>query len=1110
MILKKLIDSLNKTNEIYIQKSGACSQIKLSSFFIKRGTNVIFLIKEEIEDYKNLVKLFNLSHTIFFPDFLHEQSQNLWPNIFSSFYSLLFSQQPKLIFIPLSFLFLRVPEKKFFLDNIIHLNVGEDIDLEYILETLTVFNYKKVVQVTEPGEFALRGDVLDIFCPIMNSPFRIELFGDTIDQIRVFEPVSQKSIKQVNSIKITPYFLSSTETDSLNYLKSIGEIEDVKEYNFFGLYQKNLISILDYLQKKILFIPHAEEFVFSSKEYEKSISLFCKENKLPFIYLFFQQQELKKMLSKEKKVFFYYIPQKSTSTESITLEEDELFSSDDLFWKPEDKIRPFKTLKKYLPDWLKEYKQVILSFKSAQIRDKVIKALGDNLFNVKYNFEFHIPGLYALISPLTKGYILKWDNSLILSTDLLFPTVKYKRKDFQGLKSYEELSEGDLVVHRDYGIAIFSGLKTLQFSNIKGEYLLLVYANEDKLYLPVEKINLIQKYKGPEGIVPPLDKLGGTRWSNVKERVRKEIAKIAKDLVEIYAYRKIAKRHSYSPLDEEYYEFEASFGFEETLDQSKAIAEVMADMEKEEPMDRLICGDVGFGKTEVAMRAAFRAVKDGHQVCVLCPTTILAEQHFRNFQKRMSPFGVKVGMLSRFVSFSVQKKIISEVKKGQIDILIGTHRVLSKDVEIPNLSLLILDEEQKFGVKHKEKLKKIKKEVDVLTLTATPIPRTLQLSLSGIRSLSIIETPPPARKPVKTELLERDLEKLKSILEFELNRHGQIFWVYNRVQGLNAVAERVKHIAPGAKVAIAHGQMREKELEEVMYQFYKGHIDILVCTSIIESGLDFPNVNTLIIDNAHLFGLGQLYQLRGRVGRSDKQAFAYFLVPSLKKLAPKAKKRLKVILSFDYLGAGFRLAMEDLRLRGAGNILGEAQSGQIGKIGLDLFLEMLHEEVKILQGQRVYSPKEPEIDLKLEAYIPAEYITDKKERLHYYRLLANSNCNDSRENVILAEIKDRYGSFPKQLVNFINLMQLKSQARLLGISKIYIKNNSCFLKWEQDSFNLDLNKLIIWIKNNKAQLLPTGEIKLNLKTNDILSTIKNILKDIQKIVLNDNGKMSIH
>jgi len=1104
--LVKLESLLREKSEVYVHKSGCASQLKVCSWFSrKKDQPVIFIYKENVQEYLALAKLFYPEQEIvYFPDFKGGE-KNFWVQLNQCFFRLSLESKTKLIFIPHSFLFWRIPDKNFFRQKVLRFEPGEEIDLDAITNSLIEAGYQRVLQVSEPGDFSLRGDILDIYSPQLTNPIRISLFGDLIEDVRLFEPISQKSIESIQSALVIPYQLGLSQTPRLQELQRTGELKadfitlQEEQAHFYGLFAKDLISILDWFDRPLLAISFAEDFFIDLQNSEQKLLDLCKRDNLPYVYLFYQINELKVNLSKFKKIFFTFIP---SSVPGINLEEEKITNYEDLFWSPQEKMRPISSLKKYLPKWLDEYQQIIFSFNSEQAREKFRFILDDVLGAApKMTYQFRTKGLFTLLAPVGGGYRLKWDNSLILSGDLFAGGGKKVRsRKFVGLKQYDDLDEGDLIVHRGYGVGIFQGLKSLQIGSIKGEYLLLTYANNDKLYLPVEKINLLQKYKGPEGIVPPVDRLGGTRWKNLKAKIRKDIAKIAKDLVQVYAYRKIAKRHAYAGLNGDYYDFEASFGFEETPDQAKAISEVMQDMESTQPMDRLVCGDVGFGKTEIALRAAFRAVSNGYQVAVLCPTTVLAEQHYHNFKKRMEPFGIRVEVLSRFTPTSKQKQILNDLKRSQIDVIIGTHRLLSKDVDIPKLSLLILDEEQRFGVRHKEKLKQLRKEVDVLTLTATPIPRTLQLSLSGIRSLSVIETPPPERKPVQTDLIERDPLRLKEIVEFELKRQGQVFWVYNRVQGLAAVKDLVQKLAPQAKVEMAHGQMKGKELEEIMHKFYLKEIDVLVCTSIIEAGLDFPNANTLIVDNAHLFGLGQLYQLRGRVGRSKEQAFAYFVVPNLRNLPEKAKKRLKVILSLDYLGAGFKLAMEDLRLRGAGNILGEAQSGQIGKVGLDMFLEMLEQEIKVLQGEKVTTYKEPELDIPLPAYIPEEFIADKKMRINYYWLLTDAQ---KELEPILAEIKDRYGHFPEEFNNFIGLIQIKREASKLNIDKIKLQGEYLILKWEEQSFSFELQELLTWIQNQQAQLLPSGEVKIKLeKEKDVLVQTKNIIISLQKQLLN--------
>jgi transcription-repair coupling factor (superfamily II helicase) len=681
---------------------------------------------------------------------------------------------------------------------------------------------------------------------------------------------------------------------------------------------------------------------------------------------------------------------------------------------------------------------------------------------------------------------LQWNQSLILPEDVIQPgagrsAAPRPGKGFKGLMAAEEISPGDLLVHRDYGLARFEGLLRLSVDQVGNDYLLLLFDGEDKLYLPVDRLSLVQRYKGPEGVTPALDRLGGARWRSSREKAQKAIEKIAQDLVEMYAYRKVAKGYAYGPVNELYWEFEATFGFEETPDQEKAIADVLGDMERPEPMDRLVCGDVGFGKTEVAMRAAFRAVLDGKQVALLCPTTVLAEQHYQNFLKRLESFPVNVGMLSRFVTPKRAKLVSQAAARGEVDILIGTHRLLSKDVSFPRLGLLILDEEQRFGVKHKERLKSFKKNVDVLTLTATPIPRTLQLSLSGIRGLSVIETPPVERKAVDTALIDRDENVLRNIVSRELERQGQVFWVHNRVQTLPDVFQYVAKLAPGARVGMAHGQMPEKDLEEAMHKFWHGEIDVLVCTAIIESGLDFPRANTLVVDNAQMFGLGQLYQLRGRVGRSTRQAYAYFVVPSLDHVSELARRRLQVILDMDYLGAGFQIAMEDLRLRGAGNILGESQSGHIAKVGLDLFLEMLDDEVRRLRGEPGRVEAEPELNLSIPARIPESYVSDPKERLRLYKTLSCAH-EEAQLAEALADLTDRFGHAPDEVQNFVAVLEFKRLLTKLGAVRADVHSSKVVLTWEEGKAKVEPQTLLNWLsdRTNRAKMIWPAKLELKL------------------------------
>jgi len=792
------------------------------------------------------------------------------------------------------------------------------------------------------------------------------------------------------------------------------------------------------------------------------------------------------------------------------LPEQRFSSFHEFFWKPEQRTSPWRSLVSSLREWKQTTSQTILSFHNEHSRSRFLKLLEDEGLGIYQDYQISKQGIFALISQFTEGLELKWNQTLILSEDVLQPqknkavSRQTGRDDFKGLKHIDEIQSKDLLVHRDYGIGRFLELTRLHIDKTGNDYLLLEYAGGDKLYVPVDKLNLVQLYKGPDGAHPSLDKLGSSQWNKTKSRVRKAIESIAHDLVEMYAYRKLAKGYDYSVSEDLYRDFEATFDFNETEDQEQAIQDVLNDMERPEPMDRLVCGDAGFGKTEVAMRAAFKAVLAGKQVALLCPTTVLAEQHFRNFQKRMNDFSVNISMVSRFVTSSEQKRILSSVEKGEIDILIGTHRLLSEDVQLPRLSLFILDEEQRFGVRHKEKLKQLRKNIDVLTLSATPIPRTLQLSLSGLRQLSVIETPPQERKAVQTSLVEREPEELQGILKKELERHGQVFWVFNRVKGIARVKEFVQALIPEARVAMAHGQMAERKLEETMLKFWHGEIDILICTAIIESGLDFPRANTLIVDQAQMFGLGQLYQLRGRVGRSKEQAYAYFVVPSLDNLSRNAERRLQTILDMDYLGAGFQVAMEDLRLRGAGNILGEVQSGNMSKVGLDLFLDMLYQEVQKVEGQPIKEETEPELNITFEANIPGSYISDPQERLHYYKGMSSAT---SEEQLLdwSGELKDRFGPLPEEVKNLLTVFEFKRQASQLRVEKADLFTNRVNLIWGEHKPPFEPEDLVNWVdkKADRVNFTPPSKLELRFLDNGSISKalteVVQELKDLSQI-----------
>jgi transcription-repair coupling factor (superfamily II helicase) len=653
---------------------------------------------------------------------------------------------------------------------------------------------------------------------------------------------------------------------------------------------------------------------------------------------------------------------------------------------------------------------------------------------------------------VSAGFLAPDLRLIVLTEEELFakghrhkPQQKSKSATF--LSSLEDLNQGDYVVHVQYGIAKYQGLRRLSVQGFDSDYLILEFAGTDKLYVPLDRLNQVQRYSGAEGHVPRLDRLGGTSWAKTTARVKKDIEEMAHELVDLYANRELVHRPSYGRDSTLYHEFEAAFEYEETPDQTRAIEDIIQDMGADKPMDRLVCGDVGYGKTEVAMRAAFKAVEENRQVAVLVPTTLLAHQHYDNFAERFAPFPTRVALLSRFQSAKESKAILKDVAAGVIDVVIGTHRLLQKDVQFRNLGLVIIDEEQWFGVKHKERLKQLRTQVDVLTLTATPIPRTLQMAMASVRDLSIIDTPPPGRLAIRTQVIRFSEKAVREAILRELGRGGQVYFVHNRVETMERTGAWLHQLVPEARIVMAHGQMDSKPLEAVMLKFFKHEADVLIASAIIQSGLDVPNANTIIVNRADTFGLAQLYQLRGRVGRGGEQAYAHFLIPDEGSLTTDAQKRLTAIQQFTELGSGFRIAAADLEIRGAGNLLGKQQSGHIAAIGLDLYMQMVEQAVQRLKGQVVEEEPDPTLQLSVSAYIPESYVADSHHRLSLYKRL--SSCGQLGDLALLhGEIEDRYGPAPEAVERLFEVMQIRLLAKQLRLSSVVEQPNGVAITFD--------------------------------------------------------------
>ncbi|MBD5552972.1 MAG: transcription-repair coupling factor [Desulfovibrio sp.] len=1104
----------------YVTRSGWGTAAELANAALASGRPVVVLAqgRESFREAAALCRLFNpelssadwaLKQPLWLASQLDlapiRNGRPDWPRYMAAFYGLSM-HQPKCLVAGVDSLCLRYMPHDYFQDRTLELAPGQDFPPELIIEQALEWGYTRSPMVTAPGELARRGDILDIFPPGYVKPCRLEFFGDTIDEIRLFDAETQRSLENLDQLVLLPGSPAPSDPAGiarakaqLNSLLKAGRLTENEEYLVRkrldqggqeimpGLIYDKASFFEDWLPQNTLWLMPGD-----SAEALRNARASLKETLEADDALLQQPASLALRRANQpvpwnsfQCVLFERL-ELGVAEKGISLPERSIGAFSDLFSQAEERDRPWQTLVRALKDWRQKFSQVLLSFASGRKREKFMKLAAQDGIGPIMRYSPGQEGTFALVSAFNSGLELDWDKVLILGEEIIYPrTDKRQRKAsaaFRGLDNFGDISPGDLLVHRDYGIGRYAGLTALTVGDVANDFLLLEYSGNDKLYVPADRLSLVQKFKGQEGIEPALDKLGTQSWQNGKERARKAIEKIAADLVRMYAYRKVAKGFRYHPPDELYHEFEATFAFEETPDQARAIQDVLEDMEKPQPMDRLVCGDVGFGKTEVALRAAFRAAAEGRQVALLCPTTVLAEQHYQTFRSRLAGFPVNVGLLSRFVPRAQQKETLKACEQGQIDILIGTHRLLSNDVKLPNLALLILDEEQRFGVRHKEKLKALKQNVDVLTLTATPIPRTLQLSMSGIRDLSIIETAPVDRKPVASAILERDDATLSQVIARELERQGQVFWVYNRVHDIGRVVEYVQKLAPTARIGIAHGQMPEKELEETMRRFWHGELDILVSTSIIESGLDFPRANTLIVDQAQMFGLGQLYQLRGRVGRSDRQAYAYLVVPDAKHLTDISAERLRVILNMDYLGAGFQVAMEDLRLRGAGNILGEAQSGHMTRVGLDLYLEMLEQEVHRMKGEPE-PVAETEINLGVAAHIPQSYIEDGRERLRYYKALSSAPDAPAREEIALA-MRDRFGQYPDEVSNFLAVLDFKQFLASLEVEKADILPGRISLSWRKNQSVIDPAQIAAGLQRHpEIKLAPPASLSLPLAVN---------------------------
>lgn len=903
-------------------------------------------------------------------------------------------------------------------EQLIHYESDSTVDTEQLKNQLVALGYERVGQVEMPGQFSVRGGIVDIYCLTEENPWRIELWGDEIDSIRSFDPESQRSLENLEELTIYPA------------VEHIGD--------------KDMVSFLDYFpeERTIIFLDEPNRLTEKGGAVEEEYrqSRMHREEKgsrnLPENWLCSFEQ-LQKELNKRNCISVCALEPKQAGwkvREKFYLEVKSISAYNN----------SFELLVKDLHQYKKQGYRIALLSGSRTRAERLAKDLQEEGLAAFYGQDYDreiCPGeIMVVYGHAKKGFEYPLIKFAVMTESDIFgqEQKKKKKKNYSGsrIQDFAELSIGDFVVHEKHGLGIYRGIEKVEVDRIVKDYIKIEYRGGSNLYIPATQLDCLQKYSGADAAkAPKLNKLGTQEWNKTKSKVRGAVKNIAKELVELYAVRQEKEGYVCGPDTVWQREFEEMFPYEETEDQLSAIEDAKRDMESTRIMDRLICGDVGYGKTEVALRAAFKEVQESRQVAYLAPTTILAQQIYNTFVQRMKEFPVRVELLCRFRTPAQQKKAIEDLKKGQVDVIIGTHRILSKDVQFKNLGLLIVDEEQRFGVTHKEKIKQLKKDVDVLTLTATPIPRTLHMSLIGIRDMSVLEEPPMDRMPIQTYVMEYDEETVREAINRELRRGGQVYYVYNRVTDIADVALRIAKLVPDARVDFAHGQMSERELENVMYSFVNGDIDVLVSTTIIETGLDISNVNTMIIHDSDRYGLSQLYQLRGRIGRSNRTAYAFLMYRKNVMLKETAEKRLAAIREYTDLGSGFKIAMRDLELRGAGNLLGAQQHGHMNAVGYDLYCKMLNEAVKEAKGIRTMEDFETSVDLNVDAYIPDSYISNEFQKLDIYKRIAGIETQQDYDDM-LEELLDRFGEPGKAVLNLLAIAKLKAIAHQGYVTEI--------------------------------------------------------------------------
>ncbi|MCL4514222.1 MAG: transcription-repair coupling factor [Firmicutes bacterium] len=1068
--------------------------------------------------HADLVTLLGPDRAYLFPDleiFAHEeitQNPDLEMQRLTGLEKLI-KHERAVIVAPVRALMRRMAPLEVFGSNCLSFSEGERVDLSGLAGRLVIMGYQRVEMVEGPGHFSIRGGIIDIYPLSQSMPMRVELFDDEIDSIRRFDLASQRSVDKVGSVTIIPArevvfpreridaalprLQQETERQGAK-LEKLGKPEEaralreklgehltrLRESHYFpgvDQYLPYLYDALhylpDYLEGGLVILDEPARIQEQARQTEEELGemqagLLERGRVLPGTGLLYG--EWQSLFNSFRRHRIIYLSLLSRRFHGADPQQIIMASSR----TPEMFHGKVEELAGELAEWKRGQNRVVLALSSQDRCLRLLEGFREQGVDATYVPEVHgelRPGNIVITEgSLENGFEFPLIRLIVLTDSEVFGRERKHRRSARSaedgirISTFAELKVGDYVVHVNHGIGQYQGVETLEIGKVHKDYLVVKYAGGDKLYVPTEQVNLLQKYIGVEGVAPKLYKLGGSEWARVKSRVKESVQELAQNLLTLYAERETVLGHTFAPDTVWQEEFEDTFIYDETPDQLRALMEIKRDMEKPKPMDRLLCGDVGYGKTEVAIRASFKAVMDGKQVGVLVPTTILAQQHYNTFRDRFNGFPVAVEVLSRFESDKEAAEITRRLRRGEIDVIIGTHRLLQKDVVFKDLGLVIVDEEQRFGVAQKERLKELRRNVDVLTLTATPIPRTLHMSLAGVRDMSIIGTPPEDRFPIRTYVMEYHDEVIREAILREMGRDGQVYFVYNRVQSIDKMASYLQQLVPEAKIAVGHGQMEESRLEQVMMDFLRGEYDILLSTTIIESGLDIPNVNTLVVYDADKMGLAQLYQLRGRVGRSNRVAYAYFTYRKDKILTEEAEKRLQAIKEFTELGSGFKIAMRDLEIRGAGNILGSEQHGFIASVGFDLYTRLLDQSIKELKGEAVPEPPEPVLDLNIDAYLPDEYIPDGKQKVEMYKKIITINDEPDLKDVE-EELTDRFGDLPEPVANLLKVAWIKVLARQVAVASIITDRTGASIKFHE-GLSLGGNQMLDLVRKYKGKV----------------------------------------